>query len=234
MSPGGQSNYPSKATLGAQCDRCGRPDCSLAGGLRSEAAYESCLDATAARLRALKSVRLEVWDFAIEMERVLRDNDHKGGWDGEDPEWLRERLEGERAELRDAVALGIRNNQNVLHETIDIGNFAMMLADQTEAMGKELPTDLADLRAAIRGPAQQQPLVDRIRERGWSVAVHNDYRIGNRRHTFWLFTRDSNYPREVMSSVKGEGETDAEALEEVWQKIREFEALCEAPLRGGL
>ena len=47
----------------------------------------------------------------------------------------------------------------------------------------------------------------RLRAAGWSVAVHNDYRIGDRSYTFWLFTHPSG------CWVKGEGATDEAALE---------------------
>lgn len=32
---------------------------------------------------------------------------------------------------------------------------------------------------------------DDLRAKGWSVAVHNDYRLGGKRMTFWLFTHPS-------------------------------------------
>lgn len=53
-----------------------------------------------------------------------------------------------------------------------------------------------------------------IRDAGWAVAVHNDYRINNTPHTFWLFTHPSG------QWVKGEGRTDAEALAEAAESIR--------------
>ncbi len=52
-----------------------------------------------------------------------------------------------------------------------------------------------------------------IRQAGWSVAVHNDYRIGEKSYTFWLFTKDDR-------CVKGEGRSDAEALDAVRSKLR--------------
>lgn len=52
-----------------------------------------------------------------------------------------------------------------------------------------------------------------IRCAGWSVAVHNDYRIGENSYTFWLFTNGTR-------CVKGEGRTDAEALDVVRAKLR--------------
>ncbi|CAH1691575.1 conserved hypothetical protein [Hyphomicrobiales bacterium] len=49
---------------------------------------------------------------------------------------------------------------------------------------------------------------DDIRALGWAVAVHNDYRLGGVAHTFWLFTKGE-------IAIKGEGNTDAEALDQV-------------------
>lgn len=49
---------------------------------------------------------------------------------------------------------------------------------------------------------------DDLREVGWSVACHNDYRFNGKDHTFWLMTRNGR-------SVKGEGETDAIALNQI-------------------
>jgi hypothetical protein len=50
--------------------------------------------------------------------------------------------------------------------------------------------------------------LETLRERGWSVAVHNDYRLNGERFTFWLLTRGDR-------CVKGEGRTDAEAFEQI-------------------
>jgi len=48
--------------------------------------------------------------------------------------------------------------------------------------------------------------IQSLRNDGWMVAVHNDYRLNGKTMTFWLFTRaDGRW-------IKGEGETDAEAL----------------------
>jgi hypothetical protein len=47
-----------------------------------------------------------------------------------------------------------------------------------------------------------------IRAKGWSVAVHNDYKQNGEAHTFWLFTNGDR-------CVKGEGKSDAEALAQV-------------------
>lgn len=57
---------------------------------------------------------------------------------------------------------------------------------------------------------------DDIRADGWVVAVHNDYKLAGVPHTFWLFTKDDH-------CVKGEGLSDAEALEAVRIAIFRFE-----------
>lgn len=51
--------------------------------------------------------------------------------------------------------------------------------------------------------------LERLRGDGWMVAAHNDYTHGGESFTFWLLTRG----REEF--VKGEGRTDAEALERI-------------------
>jgi hypothetical protein len=58
----------------------------------------------------------------------------------------------------------------------------------------------------------QASVPDDIRALGWSVAVHNDYRIDGQSHTFWLFTKGGR-------AVKGEGRTDADALNAVRKQI---------------
>jgi len=54
---------------------------------------------------------------------------------------------------------------------------------------------------------------DFMREQGWSVAVHNDYRLNGEDHTFWLWTHPSG------RFVKGEGRTDQEALKQCAEAI---------------
>lgn len=49
---------------------------------------------------------------------------------------------------------------------------------------------------------------DDLRAKGWSVAVHNDYRINGEPHTFWLLTHGDR-------AIKGEGKTDVEALNQI-------------------
>lgn len=52
-----------------------------------------------------------------------------------------------------------------------------------------------------------------LRRLGWSVAVHNDYRLNGEFHTFWLLTKGDR-------CVKGEGRTDMEALDSIRAQLR--------------
>lgn len=61
---------------------------------------------------------------------------------------------------------------------------------------------------AVRIAQLEAELPNDIRENGWAVAVHNDYRLDGETYTFWLFTKGGR-------AVKGEGRTDAEALNQI-------------------
>jgi len=52
-----------------------------------------------------------------------------------------------------------------------------------------------------------------LRENGWMVGVHNDYRQGGKLMTFWLFTHPSG------RWLKGEGESDESAVFAVYSKL---------------
>lgn len=87
----------------------------------------------------LISRRREVQWFSCEMEAVLRANDHKGGWHGEDAGWLVERLREEVDELAKALDAHraelasreryVAKTATVIREAADVANFAMMIAD---------------------------------------------------------------------------------------------------------
>lgn len=77
-------------------------------------------------------------------------------------------------------------------------------------------------------------LLSDIRKAGWSVACHNDYWMEGSSYTFWLFTHPDG------QWVKGEGQSDAEALGAVSAQLAERRAadrpvderLVEALARG--
>ena len=54
--------------------------------------------------------------------------------------------------------------------------------------------------------------LDILRDRDWMVAVHNDYRQDGKRYTFWLMVKGEK-------AIKGEGETDAEALKKILKRV---------------
>ncbi len=76
------------------------------------------------------------------------------------------------------------------------------------------PTDL-DFLVQLHG----------LRDDGWQVAVHNDYRISGERFTFWGLTKGSRW-------VKGEGRTDAEAIAECLGTI-DPSSICDEATDGG-
>jgi NTP pyrophosphatase (non-canonical NTP hydrolase) len=80
-------------------------------------------------------LRWQVVAFAYAMEERLRANDHKGGWDGCDKNWLLYRLVDETGELAGEVYEETGDNQ-VLHEAADVANFAMMIADVSGELAK--------------------------------------------------------------------------------------------------
>lgn len=53
-------------------------------------------------------------------------------------------------------------------------------------------------------------MLKKMRDEGWMVAVHNDYRLNGEAFTFWLFTNFRN-----NTFVQGEAKTDEEALENI-------------------
>lgn len=100
-------------------------------------------------------LRPEVVAFAQAMERKLRANDHKGGWEDEDPEWLMDRLKEEVAELdraittRDGGPLSGRAMKRVIREASDVANFAMMLAQVCGGMPVEFELDTSKWAEAV-------------------------------------------------------------------------------------
>lgn len=76
--------------------------------------------------------RIEVLQFARDMERKLKANDHKGHWSGMTPSWLLRRLRSETNEL--AKALKAKDGKHIVDEAADVGNFAMMIADKARAL----------------------------------------------------------------------------------------------------
>lgn len=67
--------------------------------------------------------------FAEQMERKLRENDHKGGWNNCDALYLIGRINQEMDELQAAIMDG-EGPFEIAREAVDVANYAMMIADQ--------------------------------------------------------------------------------------------------------
>lgn len=59
-----------------------------------------------------------------------------------------------------------------------------------------------------------------IRKAGYSVAVHNDYKMHEIDYTFWLFTKLVD---NQLIAFKGEGISDIIALDQIREQILKFE-----------
>lgn len=68
---------------------------------------------------------------------------------------------------------------------------------------------------------------DDLRALGWTVAVHNDYMLDSCRMTFWLLTNPL-----TGTFVKGEGFTDAEALNQCRRELLVKSKLIPEPNRS--
>jgi len=80
----------------------------------------------------MEEIRPVVLQFASEMERVLKLNDHKGGWQECDVEYLRHRLVEEMGEYFRSIEAFTTSSKIQQKELVDIANFAMMLWDRGE------------------------------------------------------------------------------------------------------
>ena len=74
------------------------------------------------------------------MERILRENDDKGGWGNASWRFLLGRLDEEVSELKAAFERCDRNLRELIHEAVDVANFAMMIADNANKEIEERAT----------------------------------------------------------------------------------------------
>jgi len=89
-------------------------------------------------------MRTEVSWFAGEMEKRLKANDNKGGWQSCSIWWLYKRLLEETGELAEVLS-GARDG-NSTKEAADVANFAMMIADQVEKGAEGLSPEGRQMR----------------------------------------------------------------------------------------
>lgn len=73
-------------------------------------------------------MREEVKDFSNHMEKILSENDYKDGWNECNLFYLINALEKEIKELKEALIGG--EGYQIMHESVDIANFCMMIWDK--------------------------------------------------------------------------------------------------------
>ena len=79
--------------------------------------------------------REEVKWFAEEMEKVLRENDHKGGWNKCDDGYLAWMLKDNLTELCEAAFQEPKDLLKMPKSAVDIANYAMMIVDNVRKIG---------------------------------------------------------------------------------------------------
>jgi NTP pyrophosphatase (non-canonical NTP hydrolase) len=100
-------------------------------------------------------VRDEVLAFAMEMEHLLRENEHKGGWADSSLEDLLEKLKEEVEELEEAIKQP-GYQVEACREAGDVGNIAMMIFDISlgrDPLFRRLHRHLATIPAEARWKA---------------------------------------------------------------------------------
>lgn len=82
--------------------------------------------------------------FSVKMENRLRKNDHKGGWDRENGDFLSDKLKEEFEEVQELLKklnfdiILIKNKRTrtkLINECADLANIAMMIADNVAYVG---------------------------------------------------------------------------------------------------
>lgn len=80
------------------------------------------------QISEITGIRVPVLRFALEMERKLKLNDHKGGWEDCPNDYLLKRIDEELVELKTVVE-SKKSRRRVINECADVANFAMMISD---------------------------------------------------------------------------------------------------------
>ena len=99
---------------------------------------KAMIEITADHVVHQTAVRPEVARFAVDMETILRNNDHKTGWDNLSIHQLFDRIKGEFEELQREYILqtnvpdGKDRTQRLQDEAIDIANYCMFLCHYTK------------------------------------------------------------------------------------------------------
>lgn len=92
------------------------------------------------------------------------------------------------------------------------GQAVARLREENERLAATNTVLEVENRLKLYGASRGEAILMLLRQFGWSVAVHNDYRQDGEKRTFWLMVKD-----EV--AFKGEGTTDEEALQQVIDRV---------------
>jgi NTP pyrophosphatase (non-canonical NTP hydrolase) len=82
-------------------------------------------------VRGWDDLRPDLQEFVLDMERVLRANDYKGGWKDCFATQMADRIDEELDELFDELDEDYPSTENTMKEAVDVANMAMMVWDIT-------------------------------------------------------------------------------------------------------
>jgi hypothetical protein len=120
---------------------------------------------------------------------------------------MRRTLREELDRFKVAYHTGLESRiEPISREAVDEGIRLLRRAAEADAKLAEAEKRIGELEGEVGRLKAGNP--DDLRAAGWCVAVHNDYRLAGIPHTFWLFVNDG-------AAVKGEGESDFQALNQV-------------------
>lgn len=89
---------------------------------------------TIEQISEITGIREEVIKFALLMEKKLKENDSKGGWDKCEYDYLLQRIDEEIIELKHCIRVD-GSDRKIGLECADVANFVMMIADNTGVLG---------------------------------------------------------------------------------------------------
>lgn len=73
--------------------------------------------------------RKDVMEFAHDMEKQLKSNEHKGGWNRSQAEFLSRELQRNFVKLASEIDKADKDKHEIIIRCANIANFAMMIAD---------------------------------------------------------------------------------------------------------
>lgn len=176
-----------------------------------------------------ESLRPSVRRFAFHMESVLRENDHKGGWENEPLPDLWYKLEEETKELAHRIMVtdheaGISaSGSQIRHEAVDVANYAMMIFDNT------LPGPMPNPCAEVGPPTEAFEQKKSALALALAALRRFNSASGANCLGFCFYIHDKNEPHYMMSAWAPKGSPTYEGKPEYIDSLKNLD---DATLKG--